>query len=49
MIAKLFAALTALVLIGAAPANDPPEWTRPIAPFHIIDTAYAPSAILSEG
>jgi len=40
MIAKLFAALSALVLIGAAPANDPPAWTRPIAPFHIIGNVY---------
>ncbi|MEO5937736.1 MAG: subclass B3 metallo-beta-lactamase [Sphingomonas sp.] len=40
MIAKLFAALTTLVLIGAAPATDPPAWTRPIAPFHIIGNVY---------
>ena len=40
MIAKLFAALSALVLIGAAPASDPPAWTRPIAPFHIIGNVY---------
>lgn len=40
MIAKLFAALSVLVLIGAAPANDPPAWTRPIAPFHIIGNVY---------
>lgn len=40
MIAKLLAALSALVLIGAAPANDPPEWTRPIKPFHIIGNVY---------
>ncbi|MEO5494802.1 MAG: subclass B3 metallo-beta-lactamase [Sphingomonas sp.] len=40
MIAKLFAALSALVLIGAAPANDPPAWTRPIKPFHIIGNVY---------
>lgn len=40
MIAKLFAALSALVLIGAAPANDPPAWTRPIAPFHIVGNVY---------
>jgi metallo-beta-lactamase class B len=40
MIAKLFAAISALVLVGAAPANDPPAWTRPITPFHIIGNVY---------
>lgn len=37
MIAKLFVALSALVAIGA---SDPPAWTRPIAPFHIVGNVY---------
>jgi len=40
MIAKLLAAVSALVLVGAAPAEDPAEWTRPIKPFHIIGNVY---------
>ena len=40
MIAKLLAALSALILVGAAPASDPAAWTRPIAPFHIIGNVY---------
>ena len=39
MIARLFVAITALTLIGALP-SDPPEWTRPIAPFHIVGNVY---------
>lgn len=41
MIAKLFAAaVSALALVGAAPASDPAAWTRPIKPFHIIGNVY---------
>ena len=37
MIARLLVALSALAAIGA---SDPPAWTRPIAPFHIIGNVY---------
>ncbi|MBS0478248.1 MAG: subclass B3 metallo-beta-lactamase [Proteobacteria bacterium] len=40
MIAKLFAVASALLLAGAPPLSDPPAWTRPIAPFHIIGNIY---------
>ena len=40
MIARMIAALIALVLIGAADPSDPPAWTRPIAPFHIAGNVY---------
>lgn len=33
-------ALAALSLTAAAPANDPPAWTRPTAPFHIVGNIY---------
>ena len=37
MIARMIVALSALLAIGA---SDPPAWTRPIAPFHIIGNVY---------
>ncbi|WP_205012862.1 subclass B3 metallo-beta-lactamase [Sphingomonas panacisoli] len=37
MIARMIVALSALLAIGA---SDPPAWTRPIAPFHIIGNLY---------
>ncbi len=37
MIVRMFFALSALLAIGA---SDPPAWTRPIAPFHVIGNVY---------
>lgn len=41
MIAKVFGvAVAALALTAAAPADDPPAWTQPTAPFRIAGNIY---------
>ena len=41
MIARMLGmAAAALALIAAAPANDPPAWTQPTAPFRIAGNIY---------
>ena len=35
-----FMASAALALVAAAPANDPPAWTQPTAPFRIAGNIY---------